>query len=171
MQIATGSVQKENNRNIMILIGKISIYHRNQLLSLRVGELDLYINHNYIAFKGKKGEKMRVVKSHIGIKILTSIVQDSENNIQPASDSNSESNIDSDRVKKSALLDLVLVVLQNYVTQEIRQQIVNLSNKLSLVRLDTDTGRKRTRVLCENYKLWHNIHVEMYPRNYNKTPN
>jgi len=36
------------------------------------------------------------VKAHIGI--FTSIVQDSENNIQPAPDSNSESN--SDRVER-----------------------------------------------------------------------
>ena len=48
------------------------LYHRNQLSSIRVG-------------KGKKDEKVRVVKAHIGSKILTSIVQDSQNNIQPAS--------------------------------------------------------------------------------------
>jgi len=79
------------------------LYHRNQLSSLRVGELELYTNHHNIEFKGKKDEKVRVVKAHIGSKILTSVVQDSQNNIQPASDSNSES----DR----ALLDL-LVTLQ-----------------------------------------------------------
>ena len=44
------------------------LYHRNQLSSLRVGELELYINHHVhnIAFKGKKDEKVRVVKAHIG---------------------------------------------------------------------------------------------------------
>ena len=36
----------------------------------------------------------------IGNKTLTSIVQDSQNNIQPASDSNSESDSDSDRVER-----------------------------------------------------------------------
>ena len=41
-----------------------------------------------------------MVKAHIGSKILTSIVQDSQNNIQPASDSNSACNSDSDRVKR-----------------------------------------------------------------------
>ena len=41
-----------------------------------------------------------VVKAHIGCKILTSIVQDSQNNIQPASDSNSESHSDSDWVER-----------------------------------------------------------------------
>ena len=65
------------------------LYHRNQLSSLRVGELELYINHHNIAFKRKKDEKVRVVKAHISSKILTSTVQDSQNNAQPASDSSS----------------------------------------------------------------------------------
>ena len=73
--------------------------HRNQLSSLRVGELELYTNHHNIAFKGKKDKKVWVVKAHIGGKILTSIVQDRQNNIQPASDSNSESDNNSDRVE------------------------------------------------------------------------
>ena len=50
------------------------LYHRNQLSSLRVGKLELYINHHNIAFKGKRDEKVRVVKAHIGSTILTSIV-------------------------------------------------------------------------------------------------
>ena len=41
-----------------------------------------------------------MLKEHIGSKILTSIVQDSQNSIQPASDSNSASNSDSDRVER-----------------------------------------------------------------------
>ena len=57
-------------------------------------------NHHNIAFKGKKDEKVRVVKAHIGSKILTSIVQNSQNMIQPASDSNPASNSDSDGVER-----------------------------------------------------------------------
>ena len=53
---------------------------------------------NFIAFRGKRDEKVRVVKARIGSKILTSIVEDSQNNFQPASDSNSES--ESDRVER-----------------------------------------------------------------------
>ena len=68
------------------------LYHRNQLSSLN-------FNHHNIAFKGKKDKKVWVVKAHIGGKILTSIVQDGQNNIQPASDSNSESDNNSDRVE------------------------------------------------------------------------
>ena len=40
------------------------LYRRNQLSSLRVGELELYTNHHNIAFKGEKDEKVWVVKAH-----------------------------------------------------------------------------------------------------------
>ena len=61
---------------------------------LKVGELELNINHHKVTFKGKKDEKGRVLKAHIGSKILTFVVQDRQINIQPASVSNSESDID-----------------------------------------------------------------------------
>ena len=38
-------------------IDREDLHHRNQLSCLRVGELELYINHHKIAFKGKKDEK------------------------------------------------------------------------------------------------------------------
>lgn len=76
------------------------LYHRNQLSTPRVGELKFYFNHHNIAFKGKKDEKVRMVKAHIGSKIFTSIAQDCQNNIQPASDSNSESDSDRDMVER-----------------------------------------------------------------------
>ena len=47
------------------------LYYRNQLSSLNEGELELYMNHHNIAFKGKKDEKVRVVKVHIGSKIFS----------------------------------------------------------------------------------------------------
>ena len=44
------------------------LYHRNQLSSLRVGELKLYISHHNIAFKGKEDEKVRVVKAQLAVR-------------------------------------------------------------------------------------------------------
>ena len=75
--------QQENND-----IDQEDLYHRNQLSPLiRVGWLELYINHHHTAFKGKEDEK-KVSKADTGSEILTFIVQDSQNKIQPASDSN-----------------------------------------------------------------------------------
>ena len=73
----TGSVQKESSTEEYNDIDGEDFYHRNQLSSLRVCKLELYINHYNVAFKGKKDEKVRVVKAHIRSKILTSVVQDS----------------------------------------------------------------------------------------------
>ena len=61
----TGSVQKESNKNTMTLTGKISITET----SYRPLDPELYTNHHNIAFKGKKDERVRVVKAHIGSKI------------------------------------------------------------------------------------------------------
>ena len=44
------------------------LYHWNQLSSLRVGELKLYISHHNIAFKGKEDEKVRVVKAQLAVR-------------------------------------------------------------------------------------------------------
>ena len=108
---------------------------------LRVGELELYINHHNIAFKGKKDERVRVVKAHIGSRILNSIVQDSQNNIQPASDSNSVSNSGSDGVERivgssgnsSELNDSGDQAADSQQQQETEETIL-----VRLVRLDTD---------------------------------
>ena len=136
------------------------LYHRNQLSSLRVGELELYINHHNIAFKGKKTEKVRVVKAHIASKILTSVVQDSQNNIQPASDSNSEADSDRDRVERivgSTSNSSELNDSGDQAADSQQQEAEETIPESSTSRY----GRKRTRVLRENYVPWQNIHVEM----------
>ena len=137
------------------------LYYRNQLSSLNEGELELYMNHHNIAFKGKKDEKVRVVKVHIGSKILTSVVQDSPNNIQSASDPNSSSNSDSDRVERivgsssnsSELNDSGDPAADGEQEQEAEETILETST--------SRYGRQRTRVLRDNYVPWHNMHVEM----------
>ena len=145
----TGSVQKRRNKNTMT--DWEDLYHRNQLSSLGVGELELYTNHHNIAFKGEKDEKVWVVKAHIGGKILTSIVQDSQNNIQPASDSNSESENDSDRVEhiigsssnSSELNDSRDKAADSQQEQEADATIPESSTSRN--------GRRRKRVLRENH--------------------
>ena len=128
--------------------------------SLRVGELELYINHHNIAFKGKKDEKVRVVKAHIDSKILTSIVQDSQNNIQPASDSNSA--CDSDRVERIVGSSSNSSELNDSGDQVADSQQEQEAPEETILKASTSRyGRKRTRVLQDNYVPWHDIHVEM----------
>ena len=44
----------------------VGLYNSDKLLSLRVDELSLYFSHHKITFKGKKTEKVAMVKAHIG---------------------------------------------------------------------------------------------------------
>ena len=112
-----------------------------------------------------------MVKAHIGSKSLTSIVQDTQNDIQPASDSNSESESDSDMVGRivgsggnsSELNDSGDQTADSQQEQEAEETILESNT--------SRYGRKRTRVLRENYVPWHNIHGELQSGTYNKTPN
>ena len=88
-----------------------------------------------------------MLKAHIDSKILTSIAQDSQNNIQPASDSNSAYNSDGDRVKRivasSRLNDLGDQAADSEQKQEAEETILETSTPRY--------GRKRTsppRQLC-----------------------
>ena len=102
-----------------------------------------------------------MVKAHIGSKIFTSIAQDCQNNIQPASDSNSESDSDRDMVERivgyssnsSELNDSGDLAANSQQEQEAEETIPESSTSWY--------GQKRTQVLQENYVPWHNIHVDM----------
>ena len=42
------------------------LYNSDKLSSLRVDELSLYFSHHKITFKGKRAEKVAMIKAHIG---------------------------------------------------------------------------------------------------------
>ncbi|RMX48903.1 hypothetical protein pdam_00008312 [Pocillopora damicornis] len=44
----------------------VELYNSDKLSSFRVDELSLYFSHQKITFKGKKSEKVAMIKSHIG---------------------------------------------------------------------------------------------------------
>ena len=44
----------------------VGLYNSDKLSSLRVEELSLYFSHHKITFKGKKAEKVPMIKAHIG---------------------------------------------------------------------------------------------------------
>ena len=44
----------------------VGLYNTDKLSSLRVDELSLYFSHHKITFKGKKAEKVAMIKAHIG---------------------------------------------------------------------------------------------------------
>ena len=56
----------------------VGLYNSDKLSSLRVDELSLYFSHHKITFKGKKAEKVAMIKAHIG-----SLLYDSMECLQP----------------------------------------------------------------------------------------
>jgi len=44
----------------------VGLYNSDKLSFLRVGELSLHFSHHKIPFKGKKAEKVAMIKAHIG---------------------------------------------------------------------------------------------------------
>ena len=112
-----------------------------------------------------------MVKAHIGSTILTFIVQDTQNNIQPASGSNSESESDSDVVGRIVGSGSNSSELNDSGDQTADSQQEREAEETILESSTSRYGQKRTRVLRENYVPWHNIHGELQSGTYNKTPN
>ena len=112
-----------------------------------------------------------MVKAHIGSTILTFIVQDTQNNIQPASDSNSESESDSDVVGRIVGSGSNSSELNDSGDQTADSQQEREAEETILESSTSRYRQKRTRVLRENYVPWHNIHGELQSGTYNKTPN
>ena len=105
-----------------------------------------------------------MVKAHIGSKILTSIVQESQTNIQPASESDS----DSDRVERMVGSTSISSEL-NYSGDQAADSQHDQDAEETIPEFSTSRcGQQRTRVRRENCVPWNNIHVD---RTYNKTPN
>ena len=44
----------------------VGLYSADKLSSLKVDALSLYFSHQKITFKGKKAEKVAMIKAHIG---------------------------------------------------------------------------------------------------------
>ena len=49
------------------------LYNSDKLSSLRVDELSLYFSHHKITFKGKKAEKVAMIKAYIGSLLYNSM--------------------------------------------------------------------------------------------------
>ena len=51
----------------------VGLYNFDKLSSLGVDELSLYFSHHKITFKGKKAEKVAMIKAHIGMLLYDSM--------------------------------------------------------------------------------------------------
>ena len=88
-------------------------------------------------------------------------MQDSQNNIQPASDSNSEFESDSDRVERIVGSSSNSSELNDSGDQAADSQQGQEAEETIPESITSRYGRKKTRVLGENHVPCHNIHLEM----------
>ena len=51
----------------------VALYKSNKLSSLRVDRLSSYFSHQKFTFKGKKAEKVSMIKAHIGMLLYNSM--------------------------------------------------------------------------------------------------
>ena len=61
-------LNRENND-----IDWVGLYNSDKLSSLKVDELSLYFSRHKITFKGKKAEKVAMIKAHIGSLVYDSM--------------------------------------------------------------------------------------------------
>ena len=54
-------------------IAWVGLYNLDKLSSLGMDELSLYFSHHKITFKGKKAEKVAMIKAHIGMLLYGSV--------------------------------------------------------------------------------------------------
>jgi len=66
--------QKERLKRDYNDINWVGLYSADKLSSLKVDELSLYFSHHKITFKGKKAEKVAMIKAHIGSLLYNSMV-------------------------------------------------------------------------------------------------
>lgn len=129
------------------------LYNSDSLATLRVSELDLYLHYHKMTFKGVKKQKIAVVKAHIGSKILASIVQDTELDKRantPPTSSDSESDIIEQRIGSDCS---TLSVASDFSAGSSCHEVTEAPPDATSSRY----GRKRTRVMRDNFVSWAQI--------------
>ena len=129
------------------------LYNSDKLSSLRVDELSLYFSHHKITFKGKKAEKVAMIKAHIGSLLYNSMERQQlrqpplRNVWQQVTTSLSEVETDS----QSDVADQVVGSSPSSLSEESSPN----TDFIPEPRAETSKyGRKRTRVERDNYVSW-----------------
>ena len=129
------------------------LYNSDKLSSLKVDELSLYFSHHKITFKGKKAEKVAMIKAHIGSLLYNSMERQQlrqpplRNVWQQVTTSLSEVETDS----QSDVADQVVGSSPSSLSEESSPN----TDFIPEPRAETSKyGRKRTRVERDNYVSW-----------------
>ena len=137
----------------------VGLYNSDKLASLRVDELSLYFSHHKIAFKGKKAEKVAIIKPHIGSLLYNSMERQQHrqpplrNVQQQVTSSLSEVETDS----QSDVVDRVVGSSPSSSSNESSPETDFIPEPCVETLPTSKYGRKRARVERDNYVSWDNI--------------
>ncbi|KXJ07693.1 hypothetical protein AC249_AIPGENE7718, partial [Exaiptasia diaphana] len=129
------------------------LYNSDSLATLKVSELNLYLNHHKMTFKGVKKQKIAIIKAHMGSNILASIVQDTEAHRATAPTvSDSESDFIHQRIgSESSTLSESSDSSEGSSFNEVTDAPPDVTS--------SRYGRKRTRILRDNFVSWTQIDI------------
>ena len=137
----------------------VGLYNSDKLASLRVDELSLYFSHHKIAFKGKKADKVAIIKAHIGSLLYTSMERQQprqpplRNVQQQVTSSLSEVETDS----QSDVVDRVVGSSPSSSSNESSPETDFIQEPCVETLPTSKYGRKRARVERDNYVSWDKI--------------
>ena len=137
----------------------VGLYNSDKLSSLRVDELSLYFSHHKITFKGKKAEKVAMIKAHIGSLLYDSMECQQprqpplRNMQQEVTSSLSEVETDS----QSDVVDRVVGSSPSSLSDESSPETDFLPEPRAETLPPSKYGRKRARVERDDYVSWEKI--------------
>jgi len=137
----------------------VGLYNSDKLSSLRVDELSLYVSHHSITFKGKKAEKVAMIKAHTGSLLYDSMEcqqprQAQLRNVQQQVTS-SLSEVETD--SQSDVVDRVVGSSPRSLRNESSPETDFIPEPRAETLPPSKYGRKRARVERDNYVSWNKI--------------
>ena len=135
------------------------LYNSDKLSSLRVDELSLYFSHHKIIFKGKKAEKVAMIKAHIGSLLYDSMEcqqprQPLQGNLQQQVTS-SLSEVETD--SQSDVADRVAGSSPSSLSDESSPETDFIPEPSAETLPPSKYGRRRVRVERNDYVSWEKI--------------
>ena len=129
------------------------LYNSDKLSSLRVDELSLYFSHHKITFKGKKAEKVAMIKAHIG-SLLYNSMERQQPRQPPLRNVRQQVTSSLSEVKTDSQSDVVDRVVGSSLSEESSPE----TDFIPEPRAETSKyGQTRTRVERDNYVSWDKI--------------
>ena len=144
------------------------LYNSDKLSSLRVDELSLYFSHHKITFKGKKAEKVAMIKAHIGSLLYDSMEcqqprQPLQGNLQQqvtSSLSEVETDSQSDEVDLHNMVWGCAEILSMSIPSSAKQQR-EITQNLGRLRTETSTA-KLLKFFFGTQRLAHTVMQKMW---------